>query len=191
MKKNIAVIISAVLIIIVAFFVFLSKKTLSSVSVKNFKECAARGYPVIETFPRQCRTPDKRVFSEEDDTETAKRYSIEIDTPRPSQVISSPIIISGKARGSWFFEASFPVRLIDANDVPIATVAAEAKSDWMTTDFVPFTARLEFKNPGSKTGTLILVKDNPSGLSEHAEEIRIPVVFKNVNFATTSANANF
>ena len=33
--------------------------------VTNFEECAAAGNPVMESYPRQCRTPDGRVFVEE------------------------------------------------------------------------------------------------------------------------------
>jgi len=33
--------------------------------VSNFKECEQAGYPVMESYPRQCRTPDGRLFVEE------------------------------------------------------------------------------------------------------------------------------
>lgn len=33
--------------------------------VTNFKECADAGYPVLESYPRQCRTPEGRIFVEE------------------------------------------------------------------------------------------------------------------------------
>jgi hypothetical protein len=48
----------------------------------------------------------------------------------------------------------------------------------MTPAFVPFEATLSFTPPASRTGTLILAKDNPSGLPEHAAELRIPVRFR-------------
>jgi hypothetical protein len=32
--------------------------------VKNFEDCVKAGYPVLESFPRQCRTPDGKVFTE-------------------------------------------------------------------------------------------------------------------------------
>lgn len=60
---------------------------------------------------------------------------------------------------------------------------AQAKSDWMTTDFVPFEATLEFVKPEfigdfSKRGFLILKKDNPSGLPEHDDALEITVWFQ-------------
>jgi hypothetical protein len=35
--------------------------------IASFEECAAAGYPVMESYPRQCRTPDDRTFTEEID----------------------------------------------------------------------------------------------------------------------------
>ncbi|MDP1719053.1 MAG: Gmad2 immunoglobulin-like domain-containing protein [bacterium] len=109
---------------------------------------------------------------------TDKSNLIRVTSPTANQIVQSPLIISGTARGYWFFEASFPVKLLDGNGVPIAVVPAQAKDDWMTENFVPFSATLEFTAPTTGTGTLILEKDNPSGLPEHADEIRVPIRFR-------------
>ena len=186
MKTKITVGIVALVVLLIIFFMW-KEIAVAPVSVRNFTECAAQGYPIIQTEPRECRTPDKQVFIEEDTTLSVKANLIQVDNPKPSQTVSSTLVVSGKARGLWYFEASFPVRLIDANGNTIVQVSAQAQKDWMTENFVPFVARLEFKNPNTKTGALILMKDNPSGLSENADEIRIPVIFKNVDFATTSS----
>lgn len=106
---------------------------------------------------------------------------IVVDAPKPGAEISSPLKVTGKARGTWYFEASFPVQLTDASGKVIATVPAQAKGDWMTTEFVPFEATLTFSSLGvadGSKGTLILRKDNPSGLPEHDDSREIPVVFK-------------
>jgi len=101
-----------------------------------------------------------------------------IDFPKPNDKIISPVIISGQARGVWFFEASFPVQLTDDQGKIIAESFAQAKGDWMTTDLVPFQAELIFTTPvGQTSGYLILKKDNPSGLPEHDAEFKIPVYF--------------
>jgi hypothetical protein len=92
-------------------------------------------------------------------------------------LVSSPLVIDGEARGSWFFEGIFPVELRDGTGKLISSAQAEAISDWMTSEFVPFNAKLTFSAPETATGTLILKKDNPSGLAENAEEMRISVNF--------------
>ena len=42
----------------------------------------------------------------------------------------------------------------------------------------PLSATLTFSSPASRTGTLILAKDNPSGLPEHAAELRVAIRFR-------------
>ena len=105
---------------------------------------------------------------------------IRLNTPKPNQAISSPLFISGVARGSWFFEASFPIMLVNWDGLIIAQGIAQAKSDWMTTEFVPFEANLTWvvdKKSYSDKGTLILRKDNPSGLPKNDDALEIPIIF--------------
>ena len=109
--------------------------------------------------------------------ELEKMDLISVENPRPNQIIISPLFIKGEARGSWFFEASFPIRLYDESGEEIALTVTQAKSDWMTEDFVPFEAVLEFTTPDTKSGILIFEKDNPSGLLELGDELRIPIKF--------------
>jgi hypothetical protein len=30
--------------------------------IDSFEDCAAAGYPIMESYPEQCRTPDGRTF---------------------------------------------------------------------------------------------------------------------------------
>jgi hypothetical protein len=103
---------------------------------------------------------------------------IEVDAPRPQRVIRSPLRIRGRARGPWYFEGDFPIRLLDAHGREIATAVATAQGPWMTEDWVPFEATLTFEPPSSKRGTLVLEKDNPSGRTELDAEHRVPVLFR-------------
>ncbi len=102
---------------------------------------------------------------------------IRVTQPQPNASITSPVIIEGRARGNWFFEASFPVRIVDANGRTLGSGAAQAQGNWMTTEFVPFRVVLDYSVPTTTRGTLILEKDNPSGLPQNARELRIPIVF--------------
>lgn len=103
---------------------------------------------------------------------------ISLFTPLANTVITNPLVIKGEARGSWFFEGSFPVFLTDWDGLIIAQGIATAEGDWMTTDFVPFTATLNFEKPSyGATGSLILKKDNPSGLPQYDDALEITVKF--------------
>lgn len=54
---------------------------------------------------------------------------------------------------------------------------AQAQGEWMTSEFVPFKAKLEFQAPQTETGVLVFIKDNPSGIRELDNELRVPVHF--------------
>jgi len=104
---------------------------------------------------------------------------IRVTSPEVGEAISSPLIIEGEARGKWFFEASFPVVLTNWDGLIIAEGIATAEGEWMTENFVPFKAELEFIKPEyGERGALILKKDNPSGLPEHDDAIEIPLTFE-------------
>jgi len=146
--------------------------------INNFEECVSAGYPVLESYPRQCKTPDGKSFTEDIGNELEKSDLIKIDNPRPNQIIESPLFVKGEARGNWYFEASFPAKLFDDNGFLLGITPAQALGNWMTEDFVPFNVILPFAVPSTSKGRLILEKDNPSGLPEYADELRIPVYFK-------------
>ncbi|MFA6603458.1 MAG: Gmad2 immunoglobulin-like domain-containing protein [Patescibacteria group bacterium] len=117
------------------------------------------------------------VVAKSADQLAAHQDKIRVASPQPDAAVASPLVVLGEARGSWYFEASFPVKLFDANGKLLAAVPAQAQGDWMTGEFVPFAVSLVFEPPATATGTLVLVKDNPSGLPENADEVRLPVHF--------------
>lgn len=90
--------------------------------------------------------------------------TVRITSPLPGAKVSSPLTVTGEVKGSWYFEASFPVKLTTASGVVLAQAPAHALSNWMTADFVPFTVTLTFPaQPAGSLGHLILKNDNPSG----------------------------
>jgi hypothetical protein len=110
---------------------------------------------------------------------TDKSGLIQVAPPKPNDVVSSPLTITGKARGPWYFEAQFPIKIKDANGTVLGTTTAHAIGDWMTTDFVPFTATLTFSPSSTATGSLVLQKDNPSGLPQNDDSLVVPIRFNN------------
>jgi glucose/arabinose dehydrogenase len=110
---------------------------------------------------------------------SSKNSDIEVTFPKENAVVTSPLKVTGKAKGTWFFEASFPVRLKDMPQNKVLAVGiATAKTDWMTTDFVEFETTLTFENPPTDTGWLVFEKDNPSGLPENDDSFHLPIKFK-------------
>jgi len=114
--------------------------------------------------------------------EEDKSNLIRVKNIKNGDIVKSPLVIEGEARGYWFFEASFPIRIYDANGKELGVAVAQANppsgGDWMTTEFVPFQTELKFSAPSTETGVLILERDNPSGLPENADELRTLVRFR-------------
>ncbi len=147
-------------------------------TVASFEECVQAGNPVMESYPRQCRIASGAMFVEEIEEPGKPENPVIIDSPQPGAKVNNPLRIKGRARGSWYFEASFPAKLYDAAGSLLAEIPVTAQGDWMTEDFVPFSSEMSFTVPSTATGTLVLEKDNPSGLPEQADEVRVPVVFE-------------
>jgi len=144
------------------------------------------GYSIYQLYPSAPAPIPQEEELQKPEEETNQTYTgldkiddlIKVENPEPYQTINSPLVIKGEARGYWFFEADFPIKLLDEKENLIALQIATAQSDWMTEDFVPFEAVLEFETPAAERGFLVFEKDNPSGLQENADELRIPIVFE-------------
>lgn len=130
-----------------------------------------------------------RNFEQETPPPEDKSNLIRVNYPQPNQEVTSPLIVTGEARGTWYFEASFPVKLLNKNGNVITQTPAQAQGEWMTEDFVPFSVEIIFNVSETQNGTLVLEKDNPSGLPENADELRIPLILKpsegTLNFSET------
>lgn len=163
MKKVIIIII----IIIVAWFVIRfiinsSEKEEPVACTMDAKLCPDGSY--VSRIPPECNFAP-----------CPKEDLIQVESPGANEIISSPIIVRGKARGFWFFEADFPVELLDEQGNIIGTAIAQAQGEWMTEDFVAFEVQIEFDVSEETNATLILKKDNPSGLPEYDDELQIPI----------------
>jgi len=149
--------------------------------INSFEDCVSAGNQIMKSNPPQCMA-NGITFVQIINND--KSDLIRLDEPQPDEKIESPLKIKGEARGNWFFEASFPIILTNWDGLIIAEGVATANppagGDWMTEDFVPFEAELEFTadTSVSNRGALILKKDNPSGLPEHDDALEITVFFK-------------
>lgn len=139
---------------------------------------------VAPTLPKKMVVPienktfgEVAIFDRTVDYPITYKNALKIETPAPNATIGSPAIIRGMARG-WMFEAVFPVKIVDANGKVLGEGPATAIGDWMTADFVPFTATIPFATPTTQTGSIILSKDNPSGLPENDDSFKYKITFK-------------
>jgi len=177
-----------VLFSVVVWFGFVRVPPPEVAPVTSFEECVAEGNAVMESYPRQCRDQAGNLHVEEVTVDWDIAYTnasedlIRNVNIRAGDIVSSPLTITGEARGYWFFEASFPIVITDWDGRIIAQHYATAEEDWMTEEFVPFEMTIEFETPEQVTpinrGTIILQRDNPSGLPENDAALEIPVRFE-------------
>ena len=133
---------------------------------------------VEEEVTNTANTEAGTAGDKEDNEADTLSDQIIVSTPLPDQLITSPLIITGKARGTWFFEATFPVSLLDSNGNVLALHYAATEEEWMTEDFISFTATIEFEDPKTTTGFLVLDKNNPSDIREYDAQLVILVRFE-------------
>lgn len=173
--KNILIL---VLIGVVVWLGFFKSEEKIAPVVMSFEDCADAGYLVMESYPRQCRTPDGRLYVEEIPPPpiTYKNTSAEkiiVTNPFPGAVTGKEFKVTGQAR-AFYFEGSFPVEVLDEDGKRLFIGPAQAQGEWMVDAFVPFS--IDVKVPETYIGpaTLVLHKDNASGLPEHDASISFP-----------------
>ncbi|MHB8913728.1 MAG: hypothetical protein ACYC4I_01825 [Minisyncoccota bacterium] len=105
--------------------------------------------------------------------------TIQVSSPLPGATVDTKnIVITGKAPGSWYVDAQFPVDFYVPGDMgPIGTFQAQAQGDWKTNNLVPFTANFYI---GGITGPaeLILYEANPSNNPGRDASITVPIIAK-------------
>ncbi|MES2223909.1 MAG: Gmad2 immunoglobulin-like domain-containing protein [Patescibacteria group bacterium] len=204
-KKLVYTIGTIVLAFIGILLISISSSDKKVVSVTTYEECAAAGYPILATYPPQCQTPEGTIFTYIVSTSTPATGTtngtkntgtgnaaglVIVDNITANALIESPIEITGHAPGGFFFEGSFPVKLLDSKGKVIGEAPAKVAGDWMTDKPVPFSVTLSYIEPTvASTGTLVFHNDNPSGLPQNDKELRISV--RLTPSVTTSFNNPF
>lgn len=102
---------------------------------------------------------------------------IRVDAPRPGSAVAATFDVTGEAVGGWYFEANFPYEVRDADGNRLVQGPVQAKGEWMTPSFVPFSFQVTVPNYIG-AATLVLHNDNPSGLPENAASISIPITIR-------------
>ncbi len=112
---------------------------------------------------------------------TASRPAKDIKITTPlNAALSGDEVIAGVGR-LVYFEGSFPVELRDSNSDMVWTGPATAQSDWMVTDYVPFSFTIPTKAIPNGSYTLVLTQDDPSGelVPPALYSISVPVTIAN------------
>ncbi|OGG52630.1 hypothetical protein A3C20_00040 [Candidatus Kaiserbacteria bacterium RIFCSPHIGHO2_02_FULL_55_25] len=100
-----------------------------------------------------------------------------VTSPLRGQAVSQTFPVFGEAPGNWYFEASFPIEVRDADNNKVGQGIAQAQGEWMTSEQVPFVAAVSV---GTYSGlaTLVLVRDNPSDMRQYDDSLNIPITIQ-------------
>ncbi len=63
MKKSLPILLIILLLVVSGVLWLLARKNAPQPIITTFEECAAAGYPILESYPEQCRTPDGKSFT--------------------------------------------------------------------------------------------------------------------------------
>lgn len=173
MKNNwIPIIVVAIVILGVGLGAFYAR---DAKGISNFEECAAAGFPIMESFPRQCSAEGKTFV----ETIAPQEANIRVTSPQPNEEIGLPLVIQGEAR---VFENTFLYRLRDED----GTVLVEGFDTADAPDigqFGPFTVSTMYSAPKGTRGTLEVFSDSAKDGSE-INKVIIPVRFRSVESIT-------
>ena len=89
----------------------------------------------------------------------SKSDLIKVSFPQKNEKVGGIINVTGIARGGWYFEGEFPVSLEDLKGNELASGIAMAQGEWMTEDFVPFSASLTYRTDSSLSAKIILKRN--------------------------------
>ena len=110
--------------------------------------------------------------------ENANADDITIELPFPGATVGHTFSVFGAARGRWFTNGSFPVVVLSpAGDVVGGSGAATNPpgGDWMTDEFVNYKTTIVLPDTFKGPATLVLKKDNLSGLARNDGSISIQI----------------
>src|SRR3989338_9376682 len=101
-----------------------------------------------------------------------------VTSPKPNATVGKTFVVSGQAPGPWYFEASFPIKIVDKDNSFIGQGIAQAQGEWMTVEQVTFTATVVLDGTYSGPATAVLLRDNPSGMPENDDSVSVPIIIQ-------------
>lgn len=174
--KNVTIGILVVVIALLAWFVIAPP-----VFIQNLMGQATTTPEVINggnTETPSNNTNDGLTRAGGNDNARALAARVDIDAPGLGDPVFKNFTVTGKAPGPWFFEASFPVEVRNPQGAVVGTGIATALTEWMTENDVAFKADVTISGNYSGPATLVLIRDNPSGLPEHAGSVSMPITIQ-------------
>lgn len=132
----------------------------------------------IDTLNQEITSLTRSISNLGETYTSTKGVTVKVYIPKSNETLESPFYVIGQVPGGWSFEGSFTVNLKDQNGTIVSQAIAHLHDKWTTDALVPFTAKLTAPaNLRGTDGTLVLERDNASGLPTNNDSVSIPVKF--------------
>lgn len=140
---------------------------------------------IDKTTDRTVDLPDPVRNTNEDNTfEGLSRYVsskgdvVLVLDPDSGDTIGCGVTVMGTVPSSWVFEDNFPISVEDPEGNDVMAGYAKSYGDSMSQDKVDFSGSIKCIGVNCYSGDVFLVihKENPSGLTENDDSVRIPLI---------------
>ncbi len=152
------------------------------IAVSSFDECVKKGYPVMESHPRQCRRSDGKLFIEQiKSTPVSSQVPIPTEqetkniivlSPQGSQKVGNPLLVYGKAR---VFENVVNYTLTVKSGVIASGMTLAKSSD--VGEYGEFSIVIRYPKTSASEGKLTIFSESPQDGSQ-INNVFIPVQFE-------------
>lgn len=147
---------------------------------KNKNICCK--YELCEQLTGMC-SEDEEVNEEEVLSEKGNKLVLE--NLKDGDTVDEDFEVKGKVSGEWFFEGTFPVRVLTENEEIIKSLSATTDDDWMTSDLVSFSFKLDTNLEKESVVVIRFEKANPSGIGENDDYAQVTITIKPIEKVET------
>lgn len=106
---------------------------------------------------------------------SSKGTELRIFDLKSGDTVTNGSEIRGEVKGSWYFEGTFPIVILDLKGNLITSTFATAQGEWTTDAQVPFLFVLDVPIIQEDDVVIVFQKSNPSGLVVNDDSVSIPV----------------
>ena len=148
--------------------------------LKNEDICCK--YQLCEQLTGMC---DENKKESGEEVLSEKGNKLVLDSLKDGDTVDEGFEVKGSVSGSWFFEGSFPVRVLNMQGEIVKSIPVTTQDDWMTEDLVSFSFKLDTQFKGESIVVLRFEKSNPSGLEENDDSVQISITIKPIEKVET------
>lgn len=155
------------------------KRTLGEIILRDFlgvPKCGILGGGCSNTFSNQNRSSTTAL-------ENARYTNTDIYTTnfRSGQTVFNLMTINGEAKSTWFYEGIAKGEVRNEKEEAVGAFTIKAIRDPKTANFVEWTGQIQYNQPKTKTGYIVLKNANTSGEVQKDKSLWIPVIFDGQN----------